>query len=53
MIDNKESSSNNIDQQIQNRQQRDGKIPLTVWQIGIMMMLMNISFVMAYAFSGL
>lgn len=36
-----------------NRQTRDGKIPITVWQIGIMMFLMNISFVMAYAFSGL
>lgn len=35
------------------RQARDGKIPLTVWQIGIMMFLMNISFVMAYSFSGL
>ena len=35
------------------RQQRDGKIPTTVWQIGIMMLLMNISFVMAYSFSGL
>ena len=35
------------------RQARDGKIPVTVWQIGIMMFLMNISFVMAYSFSGL
>ncbi len=35
------------------RQVRDGKIPVTVWQIGIMMFLMNISFVMAYSFSGL
>jgi len=35
------------------RQERDGKIPITVWQIGIMMFLLNISFVMAYAFSGL
>lgn len=35
------------------RQTRDGKIPITVWQIGIMMFLMNISFVMAYSFSGL
>ncbi|MDR1391221.1 MAG: MFS transporter [Holosporales bacterium] len=35
------------------RQVRDGKIPITVWQIGIMMLLMNISFVMSYAFSGL
>ncbi len=33
--------------------QRDGKIPRTVWQIGFMMMLMNISFVMVYSFSGL
>ncbi len=37
----------------QQRQARDGKIPITVWQIGIMMFLMNISFVMAYSFSGL
>ncbi len=35
------------------RQQRDGKIPITVWQIGTMMFLMNMSFVMAYSFSGL
>ncbi|MDR2666865.1 MAG: MFS transporter [Holosporales bacterium] len=35
------------------RQERDGKIPITVWQIGIMMFLMNISFIMAYSFSGL
>ncbi|MDR1476155.1 MAG: MFS transporter [Holosporales bacterium] len=35
------------------RQKRDGKIPLTVWQIGIMMFLVNASFVMAYSFSGL
>ena len=35
------------------RQVRDGKIPITVWQIGVMMLLMNISFVMAYSFSGL
>lgn len=35
------------------RQTRDGKIPITVWQIGIMMFLMNISFVMVYSFSGL
>ncbi len=35
------------------RQVRDGKIPVTVWQIGIMMLLMNISFVMSYSFSGL
>ena len=34
------------------RQQRDGKIPATIWQIGIMMMLMNISFVMMYSLSG-
>ncbi len=38
---------------IQERQQRDGKISITVWQIGFMMMLMNISFVMVYSFSGL
>lgn len=35
------------------RQQRDGKISMTVWQIGFMMMLMNISFVMVYSFSGI
>jgi MFS family permease len=35
------------------RQPRDGKIPQQVWRIGIMMMLMNISFVMVYSFSGL
>lgn len=34
------------------RQPRDGKISVTVWQIGFMMMLMNISFVMVYSFSG-
>ena len=33
--------------------QRDGKISITVWQIGFMMMLMNISFVMVYSYSGL
>ncbi|MDR1365162.1 MAG: MFS transporter [Holosporales bacterium] len=32
---------------------RDGAIPGTVWKIGIIMCLMNMSFVMAYAFSGL
>ncbi|MDR1034901.1 MAG: MFS transporter [Holosporales bacterium] len=35
------------------RQERDGKIPPTVWQIGIMMFLINISFVMSYSVSGL
>ncbi|MDR1233601.1 MAG: MFS transporter [Holosporales bacterium] len=35
------------------RQRRDGKIPLTVWQIGLMMFLMNTAFVMTYSFSGL
>ncbi|MDR1488176.1 MAG: MFS transporter [Holosporales bacterium] len=29
------------------------KIPITVWQIGFMMLLMNISFVMIYSFAGL
>lgn len=38
---------------IKDRQQRDGTISLTVWQIGFMMMLMNVSFVMVYSFSGL
>ena len=28
-------------------------IPRTVWQIGIMMFLMNLSYVIAYSFSGL
>lgn len=42
-----------IESAVLQRQARDGKIPLTVWQIGIMMFLMNISFVMAYSFSGL
>lgn len=28
-------------------------IPITVWQIGLMMCLMNLSFVIAYSFSGL
>ncbi|MDR1332987.1 MAG: MFS transporter [Holosporales bacterium] len=32
---------------------RDGKLPATVWQIGTIMCLMNVSFVMAYSFSGL
>jgi predicted MFS family arabinose efflux permease len=35
------------------RQARDGRVPATVWQIGIMMMLMNISFIMVVSFSGL
>jgi MFS family permease len=35
------------------RQERDGEIPPTVWQVGIMMFLVNASFVMAYSFSGL
>ena len=48
-VEEKNSSSSPILQ----RQTRDGKIPVTVWQIGIMMFLMNISFVMAYSFSGL
>jgi predicted MFS family arabinose efflux permease len=34
-------------------QQKSGRIPVAVWQIGFMMMLMNISFVMVYSFSGL
>ncbi len=34
------------------RQQRDGKISITIWQIGFMMMLMNVSFVMMYSLSG-
>ena len=33
--------------------QRDGKIPPTVWQIGCMMFLMNLSYVIAYSFSGI
>lgn len=32
---------------------RDGKIPITVWQIGFMMMLMNMSYVMIYSISSL
>ena len=47
-IDNKTMESSALQ-----RQERDGKIPLTVWQIGMMMFLMNISFVMSYSFSGL
>jgi predicted MFS family arabinose efflux permease len=35
------------------RRPSDEKIPKTIWQIGIMMCLLNISFVMAYSFSGL
>jgi MFS family permease len=38
---------------VKERQQRDGKISRTVWQIGFMMMFMNISFIMVYSFSGL
>ena len=49
--DNSEKESNNAP--VSNRQVRDGKIPITVWQIGVMMLLMNVSFVMAYSFSGL
>lgn len=49
MLQNQESQNLNSTK----RQDRDGKIPITVWQIGIMMFLLNISFVMAYAFSGL
>lgn len=57
MQDNKnppisDAVSNQTDK-ILNRQERDGKIPITVWQIGIMMFLMNLSFVMSYSFSGL
>jgi MFS family permease len=32
---------------------KDGAIPETVWRIGVVMCLMNVSFVMAYSFSGL
>ncbi|MDR2074750.1 MAG: MFS transporter [Holosporales bacterium] len=39
--------------QQESTQQKNGKIPISVWQIGFMMMLMNISFVMVYSFSGL
>ncbi|MDR3030792.1 MAG: MFS transporter [Holosporales bacterium] len=35
------------------RLERDGKIPSTVWKIAIMMFLMNTSYVMTYSFSGL
>lgn len=35
------------------RQERTGKIPITVWQIGMVMLLMNISYIMIYSFSGL
>ncbi|MDR0695604.1 MAG: MFS transporter [Holosporales bacterium] len=38
---------------ILNRQARDGSVPATVWQIGVMMLLMNISFIMVVSFSGL
>ena len=55
MSDSVKNSSDNLATKEQSfqRQVRDGKIPITVWQIGIMMLLMNISFVMAYSFSGL
>lgn len=36
-----------------NKKTPDQKISRTVWQIGCMMMLMNISFVMVYSFIGL
>lgn len=48
-----DSSESSKESSVLQRQTRDGKIPITVWQIGIMMFLMNISFVMAYSFSGL
>ena len=34
-------------------QEQDKRIPPTVWQIGTMMLLMNLSYVIVYSFSGL
>ena len=42
----------NSDEKLMTRQTKYGKIPITVWQIGAMMFLMNISFVMTYSFAG-
>ena len=50
---NTEHETKNQDSSESLKPERDGKIPLTVWQIGVMMLLMNVSFVMAYSFSGL
>jgi MFS family permease len=46
-------SQKSFDKEILERQKRHGKIPITVWKIGIMMFLMNISYVMTYSFSGI
>ena len=43
----------NINDQTSKRPKKYGKIPKTVWQIGIVMLLMNMSYVMSYSFSAL
>ena len=53
------NTNNNNDEQLNknnintNKCKNKEPIPKTVWQIGIMMCLMNLSYVIAYSFSGL
>lgn len=51
-----QNNDNNIKYNVNNIPQKNqykDPIPKTVWQIGIMMFLMNLSYVIAYSFSGL